>query len=314
MASRTERTKVRKRRKWPYWVGGILLLLLVVGGTAIALTYDKVQKTVLSMHEPLDRDKEPKRQKELARKVRDAEAINVLLLGIDERSGDKGRSDTMILMSMNPKTESTLMFSIPRDTYVNIPGRGMDKINHAYAFGDVELAIDTFEGAFDIPVDFYARVNMEGFEQGVDALGGVTVHNELDFDQGGFHFPTGELKLDGTKALEYTRMRKRDPRGDMGRNDRQRQVVTAAFDEAASFSSVTKIGSILDVLGSNVKTNLNMDKLKSLFFDYRNTAGHIDNTEIDGSGQTIDRIWYYMVSDEEISRIRQDVVEHMEAG
>lgn len=313
MDSRVGNKKHKKRKKWPFWVGGIVLALILIGATTIALAYNKVQKTVASMHEPLERDKDPKRQKELDKKVEDQDAINVLLLGIDERSGDKGRSDTMILMSVNPNTQSTLMLSIPRDTYVNIPGRGMDKINHAYAFGDVALSIETVENAFDLPVHFYARVNMDGFEQGIDAIGGVTVNNDIEFDQGGYHFPTGQINLDGSKALEYTRMRKRDPRGDMGRNDRQRQVVAAAMDEIVSFSSVTKIGNILDILGGNVKTNLDMDKLKSLFFDYRKAVGDIETMEIAGTGETINSIWYYIVQDEEFARIKNEITEHMEA-
>src|SRR5690625_6759270 len=87
----------------------------------------------------------------------------------------------MILMSLNPNTNSTVMMSIPRDTYVNIPGRGKDKINHAYAFGDVELSIQTVEEAFDIPVHFYAKVNMDGFKEGIDAIGGVTIYNDIAF-------------------------------------------------------------------------------------------------------------------------------------
>src|SRR5699024_10376281 len=155
--------------------------------------YDKLGDTVDVMHEPLSRDDDPERQKAVKELFSQKKTINILLLGVDEREGDKGRSDTIIFMSLNPKTNSTKMLSVPRDTYVNIPGRGMDKINHAYAYGDVGLSIQTFEEAFDLPVHFYARINMEGFQDGINALGGVTVHNDLAFSQCGKDFPEGDI-------------------------------------------------------------------------------------------------------------------------
>lgn len=314
MSSRQEKRQTKKRRKWPYWVGGIILaLLLVVGGFAFYL-YDQLGDTVATMHDPLERDNNPERQEEINRLFNDSDSLNILLLGVDEREGDQGRSDTMILMSLNPNTNEMDMLSIPRDTYVNIPGRGMDKINHAYAFGGVELSVQTVEEAFDLPVHFYASVNMEGFEQGIDAIGGVTVTNNQAFSQGGSTFPEGEVRLNGAQALDYIRMRKEDPRGDIGRNERQRNVVTAAIDEAASFSSITKVGEILGILGGNVKTDLGMDQMQTLFSDYRGVRNNIQTLELSGSGQRINGIWYYVVPDSEFNRISNEVRDHMEAS
>src|SRR5699024_7279519 len=162
------------------------------------------------MHNYLDIDQHINRQKQLHSLLKNNETVNILLLGVDERSGDKGRSDTLILLSLNPKSKSMTMMSIPRDTYVNIPDHGMDKINHAYAFGDAGLSVRTLENTFDLPVHYYAKVNMEGFVQGIDALGGVTVHNDTTFSQGGADFSEGNIHLDGEKALKYIRMRKND--------------------------------------------------------------------------------------------------------
>lgn len=312
MKSRVEKRRKRKR-KWPLWVGGILLFFILVAGAYTYYIWDKVSDTVSSMHDPLKRDDDPDRQKELKSLFKKNKSVNLLLLGVDERKGDKGRSDTMILMSLNPKTNSMAMLSIPRDTYVNIPGHGMDKINHAYAFGDVALSVQTVEEAFDLPVHFYAEVNMEGFQQGIDAIGGVTINNNQSFSQGGEQFSKGAITLNGDQALKYIRMRKDDPRGDLGRNERQRNVVTAAIDKGASFSSITKVGDILNILGGNVKTNLNMDRLQTLFTDYRGTRKNITTIEVSGSGQTINGIWYYAVPDTEFNRITTEIMEHMEA-
>ncbi|WP_240452381.1 LCP family protein [Virgibacillus sp. YIM 98842] len=312
MSSRMNRP--RKKRRWPYWVGGIFLFfILLISGFAFYM-WDKLGDTVETMHDPLERDSDPERQKELETIFQENRSLNVLLLGVDSREGDAGRSDTMILLSLNPQTDSMLMFSIPRDTYVNIPGRGMDKINHAYAFGDVELSVQTVEETFDLPVHYYARVNMEGFQQGIDAIGGVTVSNTQAFSQGGSNFAEGEIRLNGSEALDYIRMRKDDPRGDLGRNERQREVIQAALRQGASFSSITKVGEILDILGGNVKTDLNMNNMQSIFGSYRGTQQNTRTLEIEGTGQTINGIWYYVVSDEEFNRISTEVKNHMEAS
>lgn len=311
MDTRTEKRQTKKKRKWPFWVGGIIILLILATGTYLFYLYDKVGDAVANMHEPLARDEDPDRQKELETIVNNKESINILLLGVDQREHDVGRSDTMILMSLNPNTNKIVMVSIPRDTYVDIDGRGMDKINHAYAFGGVDLSVKTVEKAFDVPIHFYVKVNMEGFKQGINALGGVTVTNDLAFSQGGEDYPTGKLELNGEEALKYIRMRKSDPRGDLGRNERQRSVIKAAMDEAASFSSITKVSDILNILGENVTTNLNMDKMQTLFSDYRDTRKNIETLEISGSGKMINGVWYYIVPDSEFNRITQAINDNM---
>lgn len=312
MDTRTEKRQTKKKRKWPYWIGGAIVLLILAVGAYFFHLYDKVEDTVSDMHNPLARDDDPERQKKLESIVKNKKSINILLLGVDQREHDVGRSDTMILMSLNPRTNKIVMVSIPRDTYVDIPSVGMDKINHAYAFGGVDLSVKTVEKAFDLPIHFYVKVNMQGFKQGVDALGGVTVTNDDAFSQGGETFSTGEIHLSGEEALKYIRMRKQDLRGDLGRNERQRSVIKSAMDKAASFSSITKVSDILTILGNNVTTNFNMKKMQTLFSDYRDTRKNIETIEISGSGDTIGGIWYYIVPDEEMNRITQTIKEHME--
>lgn len=309
----TRMKKNKKKRKWPLWLGGIFLAILLIGGGAILYVWNQIDNTIETMHNPLSRDNDPERQKELEAIFKGKKAVNLLLLGVDERSGDKGRSDTMIVLSLNPKTDAIKMVSIPRDTYVNIPGKGQDKINHAYAFGDVELSLQTVEENFHIPIHYYASVNMEGFKQGIDALGGVTVHNDTAFSQGGSKFRKGEVQLNGEQALDYIRMRKNDPRGDLGRNERQREVIMAAMDKGASFSSITKFGDILSILGDNVKTNLDKDDMQTLFSNYRSTRNNISTIEIKGNGQKIGGIWYYVLPDSEFGRIQSEIDAHMNA-
>lgn len=313
MKSRVEKNHSVKKRKWPYWLGGFLLLLLIIVGSVLFYIYDKVGDTAETMHEPLTRDDNPERKQELEKAFDGKNTLNILLLGVDERENDDGRSDTMILLSVNPNINGIKMLSIPRDTRVTIPGEGEDKINHAYAFGGVELTIETVEEMLDLPVHFYAKVNMEGFQQGIEALDGVTVSNDRAFSQGGYDFPAGEIHLNGDEALSYIRMRKGDPRGDIGRNERQRTVIQAAINKAASFSSVTKVTGILDIIGDNVKTDLNFEQMRTLFTDYRQARESIDSMELSGSGQYIGDIWYYTVSEDELNRVKNELSTHMEA-
>lgn len=312
MQTRTEQRQGNKNRRWLKWLFGVLIALLLIGGVFLYLMWGKIHDTISTMHNPLERDSDPERQSALKSLFEANESINVLLLGVDERKGDKGRSDTMILMSLNPKTNSTVMLSIPRDTYVSIPGHGMDKINHAYAYGDVPLSLQTVENTFNLHVHFYIRVNMEGFKDGIDALGGITVNNKRAFSQGGRQFSKGKLHLNGDEALEYIRMRKEDPRGDLGRNERQRDVIKAAMDEAASFSNITKAGEILNIVGGNVQTNMDMDTMRYLFSDYRGTRKTVKTLEAKGTGQRINGVWYYVVSDEEFGSLSSEIKKHME--
>ncbi|MBU5467815.1 LCP family protein [Virgibacillus sp. MSJ-26] len=313
MTTRTEQRHKHKKRKGFKWVLSTVIVLVIIGGASLFFMWNKISGTFDAMHSPLDRDQSLNRQKALASLFNNNQSINILLLGVDERSGDKGRSDTMILMSLNPKTNSAMMLSIPRDTYVNIPEHGMDKINHAYAYGGVPLSVQTVEDVFDLHMHFYTRINMEGFKDGIDTLGGITVHNRQAFSQDGHQFNEGNLHLNGAEALEYIRMRKQDPRGDIGRNERQRDVIKAAMDEAASFSNVIKVGELLTILGGNVQTNISPQNVRQLFSSYRGTRQNIKTLELNGSGKRIGGIWYYIVSDEEFNRITTEFNKHMNA-
>src|SRR3954462_3815143 len=219
---RTDR-KPKKGKRW-LKITGIVLVLLLVGAGAYAFTvYNSLTNTVDTMHQPIEREKSEKRPEEITLTKQDP--FSILMLGVDEREGDSGRSDTMIVLTVNPNKNSIKMLSIPRDTRTKIIGRGtVDKINHAYAFGGEEMSMATVESLLDIPIDYYIKVNMEGFKDIVDAVGGIQVNNDLDFKQDGHHFTVGQINLNGDQALSFVRMRYEDPNGDFGRQERQRQV------------------------------------------------------------------------------------------
>src|SRR5690554_1673548 len=246
----------------------VLTLIVAIGGYGFYL-YKSVQSTVdQQMHQPIEREKSEKRPVEVD--MSSGDPLSFLLMGVDARAADRGRTDTLMVLTVNPNDNSMKMLSIPRDTRTEIIGRGFnDKINHAYAFGGPEMSINTVENFLDIPIDYFVTVNMEGFKEIVDALGGVSVENDFAFSQSGYTFEEGELFLNGDQALAYSRMRKQDPRGDFGRNDRQRKVVFGMIDSGAQISNLTKTGPILQSLGNNVTTNLSFDEMMKIANNYR---------------------------------------------
>ncbi|WP_421381847.1 LytR family transcriptional regulator [Bacillus salacetis] len=308
---RADKHEKKKSRKGLKIFGIIVLLLLVAGGAYVYSIYHSINQTASDMHEKIDREKSDKRPEKVS--VDNQEPFSVLLLGVDERENDRGRSDTMIVVTVNPNEESVKMLSIPRDTLVEIVGKGTeDKINHAYAFGGVEMAMDTVENFLDIPIDYYAKINMDGFKDIVNAVGGVTVNNSFAFSYGGDSFAEGEITLDGAEALNYARMRKADPRGDFGRQERQQQIIQAVMKEGASISSLWNYGDIFDAIGKNVKTNLTFDEMVDIQKNYKSAVGNIERSQLSGAGQNIDGIYYFIVPTEELGETQKMLQDHLE--
>ncbi|MED1468594.1 LytR family transcriptional regulator [Bacillus salipaludis] len=304
-------TEKKKKRKW-LRVTGIVLVLLLFGIGAYAFSvYKSLTNAVETMHQPIDRTKSDKRNEQVS--LTNKQPFSVLMLGVDQRQGDKGRSDTIIVLTVNPNNKSVKMLSIPRDTRTEIVGHGtVDKINHAYAFGNEEMSMNTVENFLDIPIDYYVKVNMEGFKDIVDAVGGITVNNDIDFTQDGYHFSKGQVTLDGKKALAFTRMRHEDPRGDFGRQLRQREIIQGVLREGASLSSLTKYQSIFSALGNNVRTNLSFDQIKDIQKNYRAAANNVQQMSIKGNGSMINHIYYYIVPVAEKQRIQNELKAQLE--
>lgn len=302
------REKKDKKKKWP-WVLGILGVIVIGLAVYLFSIYNSFTNTLDDMHEPIDREVSDKRATDQKVVLKDQDPFSVLLLGVDEREDDRGRSDTMVVMTINPTDKSTKMVSIPRDTYTEIVGRGTtDKINHAYAFGGIEMSMATVENLLDIPIDYVLQVNMEGFQELVDAVGGVEVNNTLAFD----NYPEGTIQLDGHDALGYVRMRKQDPEGDFGRQNRQKQVIQGIMKKGASVNSLLNYKDIFTALGNNVRTNMTFDEMKDVQSNYRDAIGQVDQLIVeDGAGETINGIWYYMMDDAELAEIQSTLKAHL---
>jgi LCP family protein required for cell wall assembly len=194
--------------------------------------------------------------------------INMLIVGCDEIE-NQGRADTIVLLSISPKTKNVLILSIPRDTRVEIPGRGMNKINHAYAFGGKELISKTVSSFLDIPINFYVIVDFIKFVNIIDELGGVEINIEKEMhyiDKAGglnINLYPGKQILDGEKALQYIRFR-HDNLGDLGRIKRQQKLVEALINKMMNLDSVTKIPQILEGLKTYLETDIKLQDAVAL--------------------------------------------------
>ncbi|WP_035157275.1 LCP family protein [Cohnella thermotolerans] len=297
-------------KKW-IWIGiSITVALFVIAGGMLFYAYHSLKHTAKQVYEPLPSDtpRYVSRDTEVKplNKVETGKLapFTALILGVDEREHDRGRSDTILILTVNPQTHKVLMFSIPRDTRTEIAGKGVqDKINHAYAFEEVAGSIRTVENFLDMPIDYYVEVNMEGFEAVVNILGGVDVHNPFAFDYLGSSFRKGPLHLNGELALKYSRMRFDDPRGDFGRTERQRQIVSDVIRRAAQWNNALELPKVLKSVEKYVRTNMTFGEMQDLALKYRQKIGTIETTEIEGKGAMIGGIYYFIVDQTERDRI-----------
>ena len=201
------------------------------------------------------------------------DVMNILLLGTDEReNNERGRSDSMMILSLNKATKEIIMTSFLRDMYVTIPGKGDSKLNHSYAYGGADLTIETIEKNFKIKIDNYIQVNFSEFVAVVDAVGGVDIDltdEEVNYvnayvrdrDQQSQVTGSGKQHLNGEQALAYSRIRYIGT--DFGRTERQRTVLTDVINKASKLS-LSELNDFVEVLFPQVTTNLSKTEIASL--------------------------------------------------
>ncbi|MDD2401553.1 MAG: LCP family protein [Clostridia bacterium] len=206
--------------------------------------------------------------------------LNILFLGVDQREDEPSRSDTIILASLHLDDKEVNLLSIPRDTRVEIPGKGIKRrINYAHAVGGVKLSIETVEKFLKVPIDYYAETNFEGFSEALDILGGVTINVEekMYLPEEGIDLKPGLQKLDGHDALSYVRWRG-DGKGDIGRIPRQQKFFRTIIDQSMQFSTIWKIPQLLGKLDDYVETDMKLTKMIYLANKFRDVGNVTVNT------------------------------------
>ncbi|MCF6138767.1 LCP family protein [Pseudalkalibacillus berkeleyi] len=312
---RTEIRRKRKRRRKRLLLTSLFLIIFSIIGYGSYLSFKLANASNNSVEELKRGEKSDLRENLVD--VKD-DNFSVLFIGIDAREGEKvSRSDALILATFNKKDKSVKMVSIPRDSYVDVPGRGMDKINHAHAFGGVDLAVQSVENLFDVPVDHYVRVDFTAFIEIVDALGGVEVDVPKTFSvqdsqdrAEAITLQEGEHELNGEEALAFVRMRKQDPTGDIGRGERQKQVIKAILEKGTSLTSITKYGKVIDGLEKNIQMDLSFGEIAGLH-GYAGSIDNIESLQLSGSN-TNNGTFYYMLDEQSVDQISDQLRTHLE--
>lgn len=286
------RSRPRRRRRW--WIPLVVLLgLLLVAAGGVAVYANSIAKEFTSNlnHDPEVTlpEEDPT---ESAAPREDNGAVNIVLMGVDKRAGDVGRSDSLMLAHLSADRKSAYLISFPRDMWVDIPGRGKDKINAAYAYGGTALTVKTLQSMLGIKVDHVAQIDMEGFVELTDLVGGVTVTNEHAFSREGYDFPQGRITLaDGKEALSFVRERKQLPNGDLDRAANQRKVVQAIVEKGLDPKLIANPQSFARFVGGvastmHVDSGMTDDYVRDLVLSLRlNSSGmHQLQAPISGFG------------------------------
>lgn len=295
-------------------LGLVFLVMIFVMGAYGFRLYAQTQSSMGKTYRPLD-------GKKVSTRINDKKPVSILLLGVDTtddgvRDAEKdyrGNSDTMIVVTVNPKTNKTTMMSVPRDSMAQIwksssnNTRKIQKINSAYNIGNEESAVATTEKFLNIPIDYYVKVDFNSLTQIVNAVGGVDVDVPFSFSYGDTgqkesHFKKGKMHLNGKQALDYSRMRYEDPKGDYGRQQRQRQVITAIIKSAASAKTFTRYQKVLDSISSSMTTNLSFSDMQSMFLNYSGAAKSIGSDHVQGYGSMINGSSYEVIPSKELQR------------
>jgi LCP family protein required for cell wall assembly len=229
-----------------------------------------------------------------------------VLLGSDARAGEASRSDTIVVAKAGGG-----MLAVPRDTLVEIPGLGEDKVNAAFAFGGPELTVKTLENLTGLPLSNYVVVHFDGVEDIVNALDGITLEIEQPIEVGiegrRVYIPAGTHTLDGTEALAYVRYRG-GPTADIGRIGRQQKFLQALAREATSPAKLPRLLATARAVWRNIETNMN--PLEAARFALRmRLSGGVEAEIYPGTPQYIGGISYWVPDKEAGQQLVEQTIE-----
>lgn len=301
---RKKKSKMGGKRKQKRKI--ILIILAVIMFVIAFFLFDVFRRTnsaFKEMFQPLDSVNMREEQINLGE-----DPFTVLILGLDEV-----RTDSMMIATVNPNLGSTYLVSIPRDTMVDIPGYDTTRINHAYAYGGIDMSVNTVQDLLNVPIDYYVTLDMEQFPALVDAFGGLTVdNNTVAFSMGGYDFPLGEVHLTGSSAYYYARMRFDDPNGDFGRQERQRDILDAMAEELVGVTVVTRYQQILDSVGDSMTTNVTLNEMVSMSINYTTALRNITNLDLRAPGEMVNGMYLIPIPEEQRLEMSTTLRNHLE--
>lgn len=322
---KSNKKKTRRRRIFWLLIFPIMLIAGLGVGYGVHLYIKAEDMMANSYHDERD-GKSDLREMKVNPKI---DNVSILFIGIDESEkrsqGNNTRSDALLLATLNEKSKSVKLLSIPRDTYVYIDDVGYStKINHAHSYGGPTSTIKTVENLLDIPVDYYVRVDFEAFMQIIDALGGIEVDVPYTFSEqdskdraGAITLEQGLQTLNGEEALAFARTRKKD--NDIERGKRQQEIIKAMVKKAASGTALPKYGQIIDAIGENMKTDMTFEEMTALI-DY-GVSGQLTIETINLEGDDVyipnssgRNIYYWQLDDASLAETRFSLQQHLNLG
>ena len=288
----------KKKKNYNRLIALIIIMLMIIGGFIYYLcTSDNedAAPTVVSQQ---------------------SNALNIMIMGVDRRADDVGRSDTLMVLTYNPADKKASLLSLPRDTRVHIEKNDYDKINHAYAYGGHELTQKTVEAFLNVPMDYYVMIDVHAFEKIIDAVGGVDIDVEKRMyyedpwdDDGGLVIDLypGKQHMDGKTAIQYVRYR--DGEGDIGRINRQQKFMKALMSQVISPSVLPKLPEIIKNVSSAVQTNMPLDMMIALITDLPTIQQNgLNSAMIPGKPAYIEDISYWIP---DIAKSRELIAQNM---
>ena len=319
---RTEPKKAKGSSKLGLFLKITLILatsaLICVTAYGVYLT-KKAEQAVNSAYEVVENREMSEKREVKVEPVQDN--VSILFVGIDDsetrgQGAEGSRSDALMLATLNNKTKTIKLLSIPRDSYVYIPHVGYkDKINHAHAYGGTRASIETVEELLDIPVDYYVRMNFNAFIEVVDALGGIEAEvpyamlEKDEFDRNTVKLQPGLQTLNGKQALALARTRKQD--NDIERGKRQQEILKAIITKTASVSSLTKYDDVIEAIGDNMKTDMTFKEMKSFIGYLSDGVPRIDSLTLQGYDDMSTGIYYYKLNEESLEETQHILKSHL---
>ncbi|WP_042148376.1 LCP family protein [Paucisalibacillus sp. EB02] len=310
--SKSQQLEIKPKRIWSKIILGVVLLIIFFVGGYVLSIYNGVKETInAQMYQPLPSINQIQSEKKIVKK----EPVNFLLLGINKQYGGKGTAETLLVISLNPKTGSMNLITIPRDTRAVMVGKEtedkINKINNAYSYGGADMAIESVENLLDLELDYYVQLNLAGVTELIDGLGGITINNELDIEieEANIKLTPGELHLSGTQAYRYVEMLASYQGDEIDFTAIQDEIFGAIIQKGTTSITINKLETFADFLGDNVTTNLDFNNIEYLLQNYTGVQNNVTQYVLDGSKETIDDVIYLIVPDEEIEKVQQMIKE-----
>lgn len=322
MENRAKRKKKKKRK-------AAKIILIIVAVLIVALAAGFVFGYAYLKHLS---SKSNKKENVKLTEVKKDGIVNILIMGTDagtpgaKDASDPKRTDTIMLLHYNPKTKKATLVSIPRDTLVQLKGKN-DKINAAHFYGGVNLAVDTVQNLLGIKINYYVKIDLQGFIKLIDILGGVEmkIEHRMDYDDNTqnlhIHFTKGQtVLLNGEKAMEFFRWRENNDgtglaNGDLDRINIQHTFIQKVLEKVKSPSIITKIPSILSAVPENVDTNMSpKDILEYGYIFSKIDSSNLNITTLKGQGKYIGKVSYFIWDKEGDSELLSTLRENSDSG